>query len=265
MPNQQCLLFMDYANEQTGFSEVYWRQDDSVYTAMTAMATMAALRASLLGSGCSIRGIRVSDTDVLRDALDLYYDPFELPTLSEPCDTPWQAVQMRQQATSRYHRNTFMRGAPDSLFVQPPDLHGALPAWYKNWKSWRSQIISKNFYMRNLNNVAPFAPQKITKILLGTPPVYTVPGHGYFTGDQIRVRGIRSAPQLNGDFLITVADADTFKAQKAIIGLASDVLFEGTSRKLVYNYHLIDECVIVRATERKSGRAFDARRGRRRR
>lgn len=59
----------------------------------------------------------------------------------------------------------------------------------------------------------------------------TATGHGYSTGDPIAIRGVLGTPNANGDWAITVIDANTFDLQSSTF--AGTYTSGGTARKIV--------------------------------
>lgn len=73
------------------------------------------------------------------------------------------------------------------------------------------KVTSGGFTLINSSNTAPEAQQTGTTITKAAPAVCTVTGHGYSSGDVVRIYNSDTMDQINGlQFSITVTGANTF-------------------------------------------------------
>jgi hypothetical protein len=292
MPNFKCSIFLH--SDINGWSENWYFSGTDYSSAMVALQSLADLRQALCGTGVSLDYLRVSDEAIQRDSYVVAPRTVTVPDTSASgggsfgpkqvvvtwgsIDPPSSGVHVRIEATAQYHGSHTVRGVPDDLIVWPSGPSN-LPGWDKAYGKWRSALIG-SFSLRVRKQTGANAPLPITQMIpegaVGTTParwLFAVPGLGVKEGTKVRVLKLRGKPgseNPNGIWQVDSVDQGTglfslrdFPTQDDIPGFEPTAVLSGFMQIPDWDYPRITDVIIRGENNRKPGRPFDLRPGRR--
>ncbi len=264
--NGKVNFFLKETDAGAGWSETYYYSSVDLPNVLVKAIVLAKKRLACLPFSVALPYVRVADDAIQRDSL-VYVPPAIYGALNQPdqqVDVPWNAILCRLSSGSLYRRQLYLRGAPDSLIVEPENLLG-LPSFTTPFNAFLKELSTANWAIRCFDR-GPANPVKpINQIAkLVTPVKINLPAHGWNTGDKVRISHSAYRP-VNAAWPIAVVDADNFVLLNSTVAPPLDIFGSGTAHRLVVVYEPIDQAIPVRQTKRNTGRPFDLLRGRRKR
>lgn len=256
-----------------GFSESWYCTRDDLATALTDAVFVANFRKGLLGRGCFIEAIRVSDEAVLNDSLVQIIQlqpPNNAPNALFAGD-PWDSIFARVQAGALYRRQLWMRGVPDVwIELNPADGRPTwIPAFVTAFDNFKDAIVAKRYCIKALQKGgAPAQPRSISAVATSATGNFqiTAPGHGLSNLQSVRIKGVKGngLSNLTGVFVIENVTPNTFEVP--LQPLAPGYLYKGNGKVIprIMGYFPITDAVYLRTAKKSTGRAFFVPRGRRR-
>jgi hypothetical protein len=271
MPAWKCTTLFEAKNQ--GWSETWY-----LNTSLTATQVMDKLRlicpsrAKLLGFGCSIIALRVSD-DAVRGDSELYVPaPGEFPPFAVVRDNPTNAIYCKVTSGQLYRRQLWLRGVPDVWIAWDNTLgtYTVDPLFNTNLGIFKLALINEGFQLRALNKNLNINNQRAIIDIVDGPAgftTYNVPAHGYTVGQEIRIANVvdRLLKPLQGTTRVKsvggVAEFTTYQPWRAYYADQ----YTGSAKVITryLDYPVITNVVYVRPGSRRVGRTFFAPRGRR--
>jgi len=271
-----------------GFSFSHFIQKDSYSDALLAAGTLAEKYLACCGRDVLIHYIRASRNDIRGDSQILAKtygsvgapDPAEETdvqvrvALDDTADAWWTAALLRIGSSPTAVGHQFMRGIPDSLIILPGGIVNHVD-WGKAIQKYFNQLKLEGWGMLAVPRGAGYQKQVkgyAAGAVAGSVIIETVVPHGITAGQKFRIQGLKpgvSSASPNGQWIadavpdpthITVLtpQAMTFPAVIKNYGLL-------WSLEKTFAAYSLDQCNVVRVTERHAGRPSDVLVGRRRR
>lgn len=260
---------------KSGWSETWYKTGASLSTTINNILTDAlvlkGLRTPLLGQGCVLEAIRISDVAIRGDS-KLWSAFLTAPTdQTQSADAAGFSMLCRVEAGSLYRRQQWLRGIRDDWLVRDivTGQPIAPPALTTAYTAFRLQLINDHWQLRCIDKEAPnLIVSPITGFIAdGTNTKVLAAGFaGVQVGDEVRVRGIvgPDAKALNKVWKVLAADAAGVTIGlpfASLIAPALDLLGKLQTRVVVYKD--ITDAEMLRLATRQTGRAFFVPRGRR--
>jgi hypothetical protein len=263
MPIYKCTAFFTYAGQ--GWSETYYRTQTTPVGAQTDFQTLLNARAQILVYSAEISAQRISDVAIQRDSGLIARSVGGQWDKVESGDTPWQSMLCRLSSGTTYWRPLYVRGIPDAEWTSGDHSD---PAWEKAVVKFFNAIIGGSFQMQVKTKNPALAPQlQVISVVpnpaTGTVQISTVAAHNLAVGDRVQIynfRGWRPAPGTKTVVIVNTATSFTVSGTPPA-GWA--YTSQGSIKKVVYDYVLIDDANVERVTHRIVGRPFGQQRGRR--
>lgn len=288
----------------SGWSESHWLRtpDLDLQQAIPVLQNYALKRQQLLAPGIAITYLRVSNDNVFRDSqivpglipLQMAGGPLLTPVAQgnnaqssgnagpnnpplnplfqglEP-DMDWTAVLMRGEGGAPYTARSlfWIAGVPDSLTIH--SNRGIVdPTWLGLFATWTNELTQNwGFLGQDNSNANP--PKQITNVIPPPPAglaTVTCPAHGFVSGQQVAVRGVKTiqnlGKQVNVTWQIIVTDANTFQLAGSVNLPQFQYASGGTARLKTRVLIPYAKVIQRRFGSRKRGRPFGLLTGRRR-
>lgn len=294
---QATLMLKNDLGQST--SEPYYcaGEDLTHQQALAALVILKDLRKSLFGHGISIRGLRVSDVSITRDAMVEYYSSTNgkntNPNMAatEYADVIHNRLLLRCFSGFSKWGWKFLAGIPDDVCKRGGDmdlLPSNVPWWTDQLNVFRDHLANPNNSPRwgiyGIEKLNPPSPKRrIASMVVNADMSVTLTtsvDHGFIAGDRVKLHGGSLLPILrNGFYKVMGAPhpvtGTTFTVEPAIIdvpALESGLGFATKSNLVFSPYGLTNPVaplwgkaiVPVRFTSRKGARPFDQQAGRRR-
>jgi hypothetical protein len=223
----KCTFFFEFSDY--GWTESYWYNygGSDLNLALPIAQNLAKKRMALNGLGVSMPAIRVSDDQVYRDSLysstsyitasDISQVPGNVaqggaltlvkPILNAPPQDCYDSIEIRMEGGASYRRYMYLRGAPNSVFTNPPgpNFPPEYIAGFSTWASaleasWLFRVQNKdgNFAQLPIVQVIPGAGGADGSINMGVIPAWA-------NGNLIRVGGFRGYAGIRGKYRISNA------------------------------------------------------------
>lgn len=267
----KCTLIFN--QDRNGWTETYYTIAATFAQATSYLDTMVAYRQTMLGKGSALEAYRLSDENVIGDALLRPIPWTDADGKAGVTDTPWNSALIRLEAGSLYRRSLFLRGLPDEWIQKDdvtfrdkliPDFRSALDKFFQAITSLRP------FHLKVLkkDNVSP---NGVAITTLSADPVdnYTIctaPLHECQTGQKCLIRKFigPDAGLLNRSWNVISVDGDAVKISLKFASMQAPL--DNYNGKIIArntDYVPITLARFMRFTSRKTGRAFFVSRGRR--
>jgi hypothetical protein len=263
-PFRVSFFFTQQGDRLGGWSENYWSNLSSVAGVQAAAMTLQQALWQTKGNGVNAPYIRISQVGAFRSAFIVNTNLTSVPLgNAADADISTTALLLLLTGPVPYTARQWLRGIYDNAVTLAGHYNpsAGYATVINNLFTTLSQA-SNGWVLRNLNQAN--LKQLITAVTL--PGVVTVPGHGFATGQVIRISRTGGITGLNGTWHITVIDANTFQ----LIGVPAGGFVgrytkSGTAQLQTYLYQAITGGSVLRATKHNVGRPFGQLTGRRKR
>lgn len=264
MPFHVTFFFVQQTAKSGGWSENFWNQLSDLNAVFAKAADLGNALLGVHGHTSYITTIRYSEVGAFRRAFVQELSNTFNPQVGNGVvsDYPTTALLLRMSQDPNYVTNQWVKGIPDSQvagggFYLPTGsyvaavntLMGTLTTGANGW-AMRCQDKA--------------IPKKAIFSISGTG-VVSVPNHGYFDGDYIRVSRVQGYTKANKIWKIQVVDANSFQLLFWVAPPTGTVMGGNpTAQKQGKTLISPQKAVFIRATEHKVGRPFATLTGRRR-
>jgi len=261
-----------YEQGKFGWSEVYYRQNETLADTIKAAKRLATRRCEMNGDNTTLTYIRASVRDVQGDSeIDVEtmstgtQGKISVAAVNGASDSPWTAFLFRCEYDALHRRMLYARGVPDSSIGHDPEnprvpgtpVEEAITKFKKElvdggWGSVfsiRSQVDNPSF------------PVTVLDIVSGHATV-TATGHTYAARDTVFVQIKRlDGSRMSINALLTVPVANLLKFEWPVADIINEAV-TGVARKRVYEFRPFAKVHLRKTTHRDTGRPFDSPRGR---
>lgn len=210
MPFHVSFFFAQQSSKLGGWSENFWNNGTDLSTLSTNVLDLRKLLDDCTGAQAYCPRVRISDVGVFRNVVTIEIagsQPNPIDSNNPDADYPSTALQLQLTAAPNYKTTQWLRGLPDSVTT----LSGTYnpPGYFVTAINKLIAYLSNGANQYALNVLdKTVVPKVITNIT--QQGVVTCPGHGYATGNKVRVKGVKGLVVANGVWAITVIDTNTF-------------------------------------------------------
>lgn len=258
-------FFFQVKQDRTaGWSENFWNDlvDASVVAARaTELRTLLVL---VHGNQSVCEEVRISATDAFRAVEPLKFNQTpEAPTNgSGDTDFVTTAASLVLTGPSKYKTRQWIKGIEDGDIRSGGKWDPTANSTTRWNKLFAALMAGSNGWKARVQD-RTVAKKLITAVTQAG--VMTVPGHGYITGDHVRVSRAKGTFDINHIWQVLVVDANTIQ----LIGFAAPTipavyLGGGTTQLQSKIYVTIQRAKVDRATKKNVGRPFGLFTGQRR-
>lgn len=235
-------------------SESYYQDSDSVDKVALAADTLAKLRINLMGTGCKITGVRISDTALFRD-YGLF--PLNYETGLETGDDlmhvkPFMRV-MCHMVNGPYRNRVFLSGVAQKNYLGDKKLN-LTTSFNKSLKEWAEGLRLGGWQMAVQGRFGADLTGGNVAGASATAPIIleTEVAHGFTKNQEIVVRGVKGNKGANGRYAVQVVDATHLRMLNSIG--TGEYTTGGKWRLVKTVFKSIDKVIPVKETSRKAGR-----------
>lgn len=264
-----CTMFFEIPNQNTGWTETWYRNFNDSQAALLAFTTVAAARGAILGSGANLVKIRVSDVAITGDSAEKRDIAFQ--KLPADCNFASVGWLVRYEATDLYRSERVIRGMSKAAFDNAAPRTIADPASAQRVGAYHLTLL--NAYSFRVKKRGPGATEVGISKLAYDPvtnevTVTTTQNHTFVAGNTVNHIGLRQyVKQVRGLHLVLSVTANTykfalFKPFPEFIELTGPYNGKGKSRLVEFDYPIVARIVEQRWTDRQSGSPFDLQVGR---
>ncbi|MGH3512814.1 MAG: hypothetical protein ACRDRB_11110 [Pseudonocardiaceae bacterium] len=258
------LFFVQVVGSRTcGYSENYWNTLSDLSSVVAAVRALRLALISYKGFGISCPVARVQDLSAFRAAQQIdFATAGTSPNAGDfGADFPTTKGLLRLSGPGKYTVNQWIGSIPDSA-VSFNGQYTPRPSTVTAFKSLRSLLITGGSGWATYQQDKTVPKKTITAVTL--PGVVTIAAHGYASGDKVRVARTGGIPGLNGIWVITVIDSNTFQlVAPPTGGFTGGYTKVGTAQLQSRIFQQIVDASIIRVTEHRVGRPFGLFSGRR--
>lgn len=264
MPFRVSYFFVQQTARAGGWSENFWNGASDLNVAVTKANDLGNALLAVHGHTSYITAIRYSEVGAFRRVAVAEQTMTFNPQVGNAVvsDYPTTALLLRMNSAPNYVTNQWIRGIPDSqisaggfyvptgTFAQAANaLFGVLTT---GTNQWAMRVQDKS------------VPKKAIFSISNTG-VVTVPNHGYFDGDYIRVSRVQGFKGANGVWKIQVVDTNSFQLLFWTAPPVGTPMYGNpTAQKQIKTFISPVGAAFIRATEHKVGRPSGVLTGRRR-
>lgn len=265
MPFRFTMFFQQRPNLVCGWSTSFWSNAGTIEV-LEPIAKELETRIELLqGDECTRVARRYSPYPFVRAAKVQFNSGAtanDYAAQTSNADYPTTAILMRMAALPNYRTHVWLRGIPDDCvingggFTMPAAITGRfmeLRAHLTNaGNQWCLRVQDKSLTPKLIFSVS-------------NAGVVNAPGHGFASGDRVRISRVKGVTAANGLWNVLVDSADQF----SLVGWVAPVPAQvyqggGTVTKQSWIFPQIVGCEFVRTTKHNVGRPFGVFTGRRR-
>jgi hypothetical protein len=268
--NVKGQMFFDSADY--GWSEEVYFNTPDLSTALASLDKLLTTRGALFGDGVNIDSIRVSDLDNQGSTLSKTYAGVAFKHVlanAGPSTMPWDSYLLRLLSGTTYRRAYWLHAPPAKIFTNPPDLPG-LGDWKKGVDAYVAALTKQGACMKVQSREATNPKNPITAITVGAVPVFTTSlPHNLSVGQKVgihNVKGLTSndpTDKINGQHTVVVVISPTQFSPSYQGVIAGAYVTGGYCRPNVRFLAPITDGLLIRETERHTGRPTGLARGRR--
>lgn len=235
------------------FSENFWSKSDSAKNALERAIVLGELLLACHGSGTALKQIRIGKTEGGRAVqIQDYSDLSNSNKLADgTTDVGGVAAQLYCLNTATYKTRQWLKGMPDKIFeegrlVKAGKFNTAQKALCEHLKDaanlWGIRVLDVANTWKAIDNI-------------DGDGVVTVVGHGYDTGNVVRIGRVVSQKRVNGQYRIVKMNDDQFR----LLNFKPEDpefegLEEGRAKKQDLKIKQIDDAYLGKATTRKVGK-----------
>lgn len=257
------MFFVQQTAKSGGWTENYWSIFSDLDQTRNKAADLANALLAVHGHTSYITNIRYSEVGAFRRVLvtdqTMTFNPHVGNNVAS--DYPTTALLLRLDSAPNYVVNQWVRGIPDTQ-VSSGGFYTPSGVFVNSANSLFALLVNgaNGWGMR----VQDKSVQKKGLFSLSNTGVVSIPNHGYFDGDYVRISRVQGYRAANKIWKILVIDANSFQLVWWIAPPVGTV-FSGnpTAQKQVKILITPTSARFVRATEHKVGRPFAVLSGRR--
>lgn len=257
-------FFQQQSAKLGGWSQNFWCTAASVDSCRSAAKDLADKIDSFTGAQVVLTNFRISEVGNFRNVSVFDYTGINnVPvTIQNDADYPTTKLQLQMTGADNYKTTQWIGGLRDSI-VSSSGKYAPNGPFIKQWNAFVAELLnaSKGWNVYVLDRGRP----KLIITNITQLGIVTCPGHGFATGNTIRISGVKGMTQANGLWIITVIDVDNYSLNLWVQPtVAVPAQGKPYARKQIFITKQIVSAKVIRVTSHKVGRPFGQLGGRRR-